>query len=90
MNIAGVCEFVLGNSTLLFIFSRVLVGMFLRWLTRPLIAFPFAVFIIYGTHWGSLAYAMDPSHNLVTGLTQYGGPEGAAWNSSQGWHNVTM
>lgn len=31
MNIAGICEFILGNT------------------------FPFAVFIIFGTHWGSLA-----------------------------------
>ncbi|KAL9055733.1 MAG: hypothetical protein Q9162_003369 [Coniocarpon cinnabarinum] len=66
MTIAGIAEFVLGNT------------------------FPFAVFIIYGTHWGSLAYTTDPSHNLVAGLAQEGGVNGAAWNASQGFHNVTM
>ncbi|KAI9727462.1 MAG: hypothetical protein M1828_006404 [Chrysothrix sp. TS-e1954] len=66
MNIAGVCEFILGNT------------------------FPFAVFVVYGTHWGSLAYAQDPGHNLLAGFASEGGATGAAWNSSQGFHNVTM
>lgn len=58
--------------------------------THP--AFPFAVFVIYGCHWGSLAYAQDPSHNLLAGFPTdtTGGALGAEWNSSQGWHNVTM
>lgn len=66
MTIAGIGEFILGNS------------------------FPFAVFIIYGTHWGSLAYTQDPSHPQVAGFAEAGGVTGAEWNASQGFHNVTM
>lgn len=45
MVIAGLAEFILGNT------------------------YPFAVFIIYGAHWGSLAYTQDPIHNTtVRGL----------------------
>ena len=66
MTIAGIAEFVLGNS------------------------FPFAVFIIYGLHWGSLAYTQDPIHQTLSGFTQAGGALGSAYNASQGFHNVTM
>lgn len=41
MVIAGICEFVLGNT------------------------FPFAVFIIFGSHWCQVAYSFDPAHNLT-------------------------
>ena len=51
--------------------------------------YPMAVFIVYGAHWCSLAYAQDPSHNLLAGFTEAGGATGAAWNTSQGFHNVT-
>lgn len=66
MNIAGVAEFILGNT------------------------FPFAVFVIYGCHWGSLAYTQDPIHGLAAGFKEVGGLTGAAYNSSQAFHNVTM
>jgi len=66
MNIAGVAEFVLGNT------------------------FPFAVFVIYGCHWGSLAYTQDPIHNISAAFTGAGGLTGAPYNASQGFHNVTM
>lgn len=67
MNLAGIAEFVLGNT------------------------FPCAVFIIYGCHWGSLAYNQDPFHPSAAGFsTELGGAEGAAYNASQGMHNVTM
>jgi len=66
MNIAGICEFILGNT------------------------FPFAVFTIYGCHWGSLAYTQDPIHNTTAPFAQLGGAAGAAYNSSQAFHNVTM
>ena len=33
---------------------------------------------------------MDPSHNLLAGFAESGGTLGAEWNSSQGFHNVTM
>ncbi|GAB7365809.1 hypothetical protein MBLNU230_g7142t1 [Neophaeotheca triangularis] len=66
MVIAGICEFVLGNS------------------------FPFAVFIIYGTHWGALAYQQDPIHQTTAAFEGEGGAEGAPYNSSQAFHNVTM
>lgn len=49
-----------------------------------------AVFIIYGSHWGSLAYTQDPIHQTTGPFAQLGGAEGAAYNSSQGFHNVTM
>lgn len=67
MNLAGLMEFILGNT------------------------FPMAVFIIYGCHWGSLAYTQDPIH-LTTSVftTELGGASGAAYNSSQAFHNVTM
>ncbi|GAB7352088.1 hypothetical protein MBLNU459_g2589t1 [Dothideomycetes sp. NU459] len=66
MNIAGIAEFILGNT------------------------FPFAVFVIYGCHWGSLAYTQDPIHNQLSAFALSGGATGAAWTSSQGFHNITM
>ena len=41
MTLAGLAEFILGNT------------------------FPFAVFIIFGVHWGSLSYTQDPIHNIT-------------------------
>lgn len=52
--------------------------------------FPFAVFIIYGTHWGSLAFQQDPTHGIASSFENYGGPNGAPYNSSQSFHNITM
>lgn len=49
-----------------------------------------AVFLIYGSHWGSLAYTQDPIHNTTAPFAEMGGAHGAAYNSSQGFHNVTM
>ncbi|XPS75443.1 hypothetical protein M3J09_007525 [Ascochyta lentis] len=66
MNLAGIAEFILGNT------------------------FPMAVFLIYGSHWGSLAYTQDPIHQTTTPFAELGGANGAAYNSSQGFHNVTM
>lgn len=66
MVLAGVAEFVLGNT------------------------FPMAVFIIYGAHWGSLAYTQDPIHDTTSPFSELGGATGAAYNSSQGFHNVSM
>lgn len=66
MTLAGIAEFILGNT------------------------YPFAVFVIFGTHWGSLAYTQDPIHQTVAAFEGAGGLEGAAYNSSQGFHNVTM
>ncbi|KAF1350637.1 GPR1/FUN34/yaaH family-domain-containing protein [Delphinella strobiligena] len=66
VNIAGIAEFILGNT------------------------FPFSVFVIYGCHWGSLAYIQDPIHDVTAAFTAVGGADGAAFNSSQGFHNVTM
>ena len=66
MNIAGVAEFILGNT------------------------FPFSVFVIYGCHWGSLAYTQDPIHETLAAFTKEGGALGAAYNSSQAFHNVAM
>ncbi|OAK94592.1 hypothetical protein IQ06DRAFT_362829 [Phaeosphaeriaceae sp. SRC1lsM3a] len=66
MNVAGIAEFILGNT------------------------FPMAVFLIYGSHWGSLAYTQDPIHETTSPFNQLGGANGAAYNSSQGFHNVSM
>lgn len=66
MVVAGLAEFILGNT------------------------FPFAVFIIYGAHWGSLAYTQDPIHQTTAPFESEGGAAGAAYNSSQAFHNVTM
>lgn len=66
MCLAGVAEFILGNT------------------------FPFAVFIIFGTHWGSLAYQQDVRTDTVAAFTKLGGADGAPYNSSQAFHNVTM
>lgn len=67
MVLAGIAEFILGNT------------------------FPFAVFIIFGTHWGSLAYTQDPIHNTTVPFEgAEGGATGAPYNSSQAFHNVTM
>jgi hypothetical protein len=49
-----------------------------------------AVFLIYGSHWGSLAYTQDPIHQTTSPFSELGGANGAAYNSSQGFHNVTM
>jgi len=65
MNLAGIAEFILGNT------------------------FPMAVFIIYGSHWGSLAYTQDPIHETTVPFGQ-NGANSAAYNSSQGFHNVSM
>lgn len=54
------------------------------------LAFPFAVFIIYGTHWGSLAYNQDPIHQITSAFAEEGGATGAPYNSSQCFHNITM
>ncbi|KAI6794444.1 hypothetical protein KC363_g7966 [Hortaea werneckii] len=66
MNIAGIAEFILGNTL------------------------PFAVFVIYGCHWGSLAYNQDPIHNVTSAFEGLGGANGAPYESSQGFHNITM
>jgi uncharacterized protein len=67
MVLAGLAEFVLGNT------------------------FPFAVFTIYGVHWGSLAYTQDPIHRTISAFEgSAGGAGGAEYNSSQGFHNLTM
>jgi uncharacterized protein len=66
MTLAGVAEFVLGNT------------------------YPFAVFVLYGLHWGSLAYTQDPIHRTTSAFADVGGAEGAEYNASQGFHNVTM
>ena len=66
MNIAGICEFILGNT------------------------YPFAVFVIFGTHWGSLAYTQDPIHKTTSAFDAAGGANGAEYNASQAFHNVTM
>jgi hypothetical protein len=66
MVLAGIAEFILGNT------------------------YPFAVFVIFGTHWGSLAYTQDPIHQTAAAFAKVGGLEGPAYNSSQGFHNVTM
>jgi hypothetical protein len=49
-----------------------------------------AVFLIYGSHWGSLAYTQDPIHQTTSPFSELGGATGVAYNSSQGFHNVTM
>jgi hypothetical protein len=49
-----------------------------------------AVFLIYGSHWGSLAYTQDPIHQTTAAFAELGGANGAAYNSSQGFHNVSM
>jgi hypothetical protein len=54
------------------------------------IAFPFAVFIIYGVHWGSLAYNQDPLHGISSAYEAEGGANGAVYQSSQVFHNLTM
>ncbi|KNG50748.1 glycoside hydrolase family 3 protein [Stemphylium lycopersici] len=66
MNLAGVAEFILGNT------------------------FPMAIFIVYGSHWGSLAYQQDPIHRTTDAFSELGGQYGAAYNASQGFHNVSM
>jgi succinate-acetate transporter protein len=65
MNIAGIGEFILGNT------------------------FPFAVFIVYGCYWVSVAYTGDPTHNLISAF----GPEGLTgrpWNSAQANYSLVM
>lgn len=54
------------------------------------LAFPMAVFLIYGSHWGSLAYTQDPIHQTTSPFSELGGANGKAYNSSQGFHNVSM
>jgi hypothetical protein len=82
MVFAGIAEFVLGNST-----CR---QCYVVFLADPHSAFPMAVFLIYGAHWGSLAYNQDPSHQTISGFEELGGANGVAYNSSQGFHNVSM
>ncbi|KAF2829024.1 hypothetical protein CC86DRAFT_392260 [Ophiobolus disseminans] len=67
MNLAGIAEFILGNS----IISN-------------------GCFLIYGSHWGSLAYTQDPIDNNTAPFAELGGANGAAYDSSQGFHNVSI
>jgi hypothetical protein len=60
------------------------------WVLTTWTAFPFVVFIIYGTHWGSLAYNQDPMHQITSAFSAEGGATGAPYNSSQTFHNITM
>lgn len=83
MNLAGIAEFILGNSMSSPSSSA------LEVILTHVTAFPMAVFIIYGCHWGSLAYTQDPIHNQLSAFGT-NGALGAEWNSSQGFHNVTM
>ncbi|KAF2858418.1 hypothetical protein K470DRAFT_259834 [Piedraia hortae CBS 480.64] len=53
-------------------------------------SFPFAVFVAFGAHWCSLAYTQDPIHLTTEPFTDLGGPLGSAYQSSQGFHNVSM
>ncbi|KAH0336386.1 hypothetical protein KCU81_g8611, partial [Aureobasidium melanogenum] len=68
------------------------VGMILAGIAEFILGntFPMSVFIIYGCHWGSLAYAQDPYYNQVSAFAKVGSSAGAEWNSSQGFHNVVM
>jgi len=49
-----------------------------------------AVFLVYGSHFASLAYQQDPTHQISAAFSEVGGASGAAYNSSQGFHNVSM
>lgn len=64
MVLAGIAEFILGNT------------------------YPFAVFVVYGVHWGSLAYTQDPIHKTTSVFT--GGAASAEYQASQGFHNIVM
>lgn len=51
-----------------------------------------AVFLIYGSHFGSLGYTQDPIHQTKAPFSDegLGGATGSAYNASQGFHNVSM
>ncbi|KAH0380609.1 hypothetical protein KCU92_g7435, partial [Aureobasidium melanogenum] len=68
------------------------VGMILAGIAEFILGntFPMSVFVVYGCHWGSLAYAQDPHYDQVAAFAQAGSSLGAAWNSSQAFHNVAM
>jgi hypothetical protein len=84
MVLAGIGEFILGNSTLHHLPHDTYCE------TNTCTAFPFVVFIIYGTHWCSLAYNQDPMTQITSAFTAEGGATGAPYNSSQMFHNITM
>ncbi|RDI83134.1 hypothetical protein Vi05172_g6875 [Venturia inaequalis] len=68
MNIAGICEFILGNT------------------------YPFAVFVIYGSHWCNLAYTMDPIQGIIASYTagKVPGADSIPYTSGQGMYNIVM
>lgn len=83
MNLAGLLEWVLGNSAY--------AQNSLAWakLTTVTPAFPMAVFIVYGSHWCNLAYQTDSVHGVIA---TYGatGAESVGYNSGQAMYNVVM
>jgi len=53
-------------------------------------SWPSAVFIIFGCHWCSLAYQQAPTSDTLAAFTKLDGAAGTAYQSSQGFHNITM
>ncbi|KAF2862518.1 hypothetical protein K470DRAFT_212471 [Piedraia hortae CBS 480.64] len=66
MVIAGLAEFILGNT------------------------FPFALFVLFGAHWGAIAYQQDPITQNIAAFAKLGGPAGKIYNSSQTFHYAIM
>lgn len=53
-------------------------------------AFPFTVFVTFGSHWCAIAYVQDPFYNTIAAFSKLDGAAGAAWATSQAFHNVVM
>lgn len=66
LGLAGIAEFILGNS------------------------FPMTIFIVYGAHYIALAYGQAPTSETLLAFQDLGGATGAAYNTSQGFYNVSM
>jgi uncharacterized protein len=49
-----------------------------------------SLILLFITLGGSLAYTQDPIHRTTSAFADVGGAEGAEYNASQGFHNVTM
>ncbi|EOA88302.1 uncharacterized protein SETTUDRAFT_176858 [Exserohilum turcica Et28A] len=53
-------------------------------------SFPMTIFIVYGAHYIALAYGQAPTSETLLAFQDLGGATGAAYNTSQGFYNVSM
>lgn len=88
MVIAGICEFILGNSQFLLLSHATHSRHGSLTVSQ---GYPFAVFVIYGAHWCQVAYSFDPAHNLNGAYgTATTAPFSKPLNGGAAFYDITM